>query len=356
MACLRHRLPALGVDSYWVVDAASVRYLTGFTGQESTLLVTCDRSVLITDSRFDEQAAREACVDEVVVRRRGMAATAGLVSRRMGLRRTGFGSRHVSYEDWHAFGSEAGGAEAVPCRDDPVERMRALKCRQEVEAIAGAVRVAQTAFRRFLAQVEPGRTEKWLAGRLEWEMVEAGAEGAAFQTICAVDERASLPHAVPTGRRVGPDSALLVDWGARCGGYACDLTRVVATGKIPSHVERLTQLVVAAQEAAFERMAPGVRCAEVDHAARSVVLRAGYGAYFGHGLGHGVGLGVHEAPRLGAGETELLLPGMVVTVEPGVYLPGRGGVRIEDVVLITKDGHELLSSLSRGPGDPQEVL
>ncbi len=350
MEYFRSRLPSMRLDAYWVVDPADVRYLSGFTGEESTLLVTRDWSGLITDSRFEEQAGAEALVDEIVLRQKGMAATVGLLSRRMGLRRIAFTSRHLAYADWQALSSELVQARLVPCGEGLPERMRARKSREEAKAIALAVRLAERAFLRFVQQVQPGRTERWLAGRLEWEMVVAGAERAAFDTICAVGERASLPHAVCTERQVGPDGVVLVDWGARVGGYHSDLTRIVGTGTMPRRVRELAQVVLEAQEAALEKLAPGVSCGEVDRAARTVVARAGYGPNFGHSVGHGVGLTVHEAPRLAAGEVDVLLPGMVVTVEPGIYVPGEGGVRIEDVVVVTDGGCEVLSSLEREPG------
>jgi Xaa-Pro aminopeptidase len=189
-----------------------------------------------------------------------------------------------------------------------------------------------------------------MAGLLEWEMKQGGADEPAFKTICAVGERASLPHAPCTDRSAGPDSPILLDWGARVGGYNSDLTRMTGTGTMPDPILELAQVVLEAQETAFERLGPGVRCRDVDEAARSVVVRAGYGPNFGHGLGHGVGLEVHEAPRLAAKVEEVLLPGMVVTIEPGIYLPGVGGVRIEDMAVITPGGHEVLSSLERRPG------
>ncbi len=350
LACLRDRLGALGVDACWVVDPANVRYLTGFTGEDSTLLVSEERAVLVTDSRFQEQAQGEAGVDEIVCRTDGMVPTAGALCERMGLGRIGLASSHVTHADWMALAREAPAAELVALERGPADSMRMRKSREEVEAIVGALRVAEGAFERLTAQVRPGLTERWMAGLLEWEMKQGGADEPAFKTICAVGERASLPHASCTDRSAGPDSAILFDWGGRVGGYNSDLTRMAATGTMPEPILELAQVVLEAQEAAFERLGPGVRCCDVDEAARNVIVRAGYGPNFGHGLGHGVGLEVHEAPRLAARDEEILLPGMVVTVEPGIYLPGVGGVRIEDMAVITPGGCEVLSSLERRPG------
>jgi len=243
-------------------------------------------------------------------------------------------------------------AELRACAGGLVERLRTRKGGEELESIRAALRVAEDAFRRFTHCLEPERSERWLAGRLEWEMARAGAERAAFETICAVDERASLPHAVRTERTLGHGGVLLVDWGARVDGYCCDLTRLAAPGTIPRRVEELLQIVLEAQETALATLAPGVPCCEVDRAARAVIARAGYGHRFGHSLGHGVGLEVHEAPRLAPQVDAVLLPGMVVTVEPGIYLPGTAGVRIEDMVVVTDRGCEIISSLPREPAGP----
>jgi len=349
LAYLQGRLAAMGLDAYWVVDPANVRYLSGFTGDDSTLLVSAGRSVLVTDSRYEEQACAEAAVDEIECRRVPMAACVATLCRKQGVGKLGLAARKVVHADWDALSSALPAVGLAAFQEGPVERMRVRKSREELESIMAALEVAQAAFGRFSARAEPGRSERWLAALLEWEMKSAGADDAPFETICAVDERASLPHAGCTDRPLVADSALLVDWGARVGGYCCDLTRVVGAGTMPACAEELAQVVVQAQEAACERLGPGVPCCEVDRAARAVIARAGYGRYFGHATGHGVGLEVHEAPRLGAGVESILLPGMVVTVEPGIYLPGVAGVRIEDVAVITPRGCELLSSLDKWP-------
>jgi Xaa-Pro aminopeptidase len=189
-----------------------------------------------------------------------------------------------------------------------------------------------------------------VAARLEFEMRALGAEQASFETICAVGPRGSLPHATAGETLLDAQQTVLLDWGARLAGYCSDLTRVVALGRIPGDVERLAEVVLAAQEAVFATLRPGVPCREADAAGRRVIAEAGHERHFGHGIGHGVGLCVHEAPRLSQSSDDTLAPGMVVTVEPGIYIPGRTGVRIEEMVLITEDGHEVLTSLPRRPG------
>jgi Xaa-Pro aminopeptidase len=183
----------------------------------------------------------------------------------------------------------------------------------------------------------------------------AGADGASFDTICAADAAASVPHAIPGERRLVPDGAVLFDWGARLDGYCSDLTRVYCTGRIAPNVGDLAQIVLEAQAAVLDVLKPGNRCCDADAAGRAVIAKAGHGHHFGHGVGHGVGLLVHEAPHLAPGVETVLLPGMVVTVEPAVYLPGEAGVRIEDMALITSDGCEVLSSLARTPVELQST-
>ncbi len=197
------------------------------------------------------------------------------------------------------------------------------------------------------ASLTGSQTEREVAANIEHEIRRFGGRGCSFEPIVAVGARAALPHAPPTERQMREADFVLIDWGAREGLYVSDLTRVFVTGRISPKLERVYEVVLKAQLRAIETLRPGVRMADVDRAARSVIEQAGFGERFGHGLGHGIGLAVHEAPRLVDQNQQELKPGMVITVEPGIYLPGWGGVRIEDDVLITRDGHEVLSSLPK---------
>jgi Xaa-Pro aminopeptidase len=345
----RRTMDADGLDGYWVVEAANVRYLCGFTGHDSTLVVTASESALITDSRYAEQAEAEACVSRVISRQAPMAAVLGTLCRDGGVKRLGVTAAAVSHAQFEAAVSACDPTQVVGRGEGIAEQMRMCKDADEVAAIRATLGVAEAAFMDLVARVEPGRTERWLAARLEYQMRLGGAEGAAFETICAAGPRASMPHAVSGEARVEADSAVLLDWGARLNGYCSDLTRVVGTGRIPSGLCDLVEIVLDAQEAVFECLKPGTCCGDADAAGRAVIAKAGYGDRFGHGVGHGVGLAVHEGPRLGPKSEAALLPGMVVTVEPGIYLPGEAGVRIEEMVVITADGHQRLSSLPRRP-------
>ena len=345
----RSRFLRLGLDAYWVVSPVNVRYLTGFRGQESTLIVDSKRSFLITDFRYLEQAGKEAQADEIVSRDRPMAVEAAVLCKKLGVRKIGIAARNVTHADWTVLQKELPGAELRPVERGIVERMRLRKTPAEVEAIRAALAVSEKGLLRCLERLRPGHTERWVAATLEYEMRLAGAEGPAFDTICAADAHASLPHYVTGGAQIAHGSSLLIDWGATVDGYNSDLTRVVGVGKMRARTRELAEIVLAAQEAALERVGPGVPRKDVDGAARAVIAKAGYGRCFGHALGHGVGLEVHEGPRLGPEEKEVLLPGMVLTVEPAIYLPGTGGVRIEEMVVVTDSGCQVLSTVRKKP-------
>lgn len=346
----RHRMTARELDSYYLTQPADIRYLTGFSGEDSALLVTGERCVLLTDSRFTEQAEEERTACEIMCRSGPMAKAVGTLLRETEPERLGMTSSSVTHAAFLAVQAEAPGTDAIACAEGITEEMRLCKDADEVAAIRSALELAERTFAEFQSEVRRGRTEKWLAARLEFEMRAAGADGASFPTICAVGANASKPHAVPTEAEVAARCGVLFDWGARLDGYCSDLTRMSCVGTIPRKTRELADIVMAAQEAAFGVLRPGCTCREADAAARDVVAAAGYGEFFGHGLGHGVGLEVHEAPRLAPARETVLAPGMVVTIEPGIYEPGVAGVRIEEMVLITPDGHEVLSTLPRAPG------
>ena len=351
MTTFRRRLEPAGLDGYWLTDAANVRYLSGFRGEDSTLLVTPGRSVLITDSRYVEEAERQAAVDEVVSRHTAMAQAVGGACKSLAIRRLGLTSAELTYADFEGLAAADPTLELVACKAGIVERMRARKDAAEVDAIRAALACAEEALCSMLKEVKPGRTERWLAARLEYEMRTRGAEDAAFDTICAAGANASMPHAVSGDGRVAAGAGVLFDWGARLDGYCCDLTRMVGVGRIPSQLRDLVEVVLAAQEAVFARLKPDSHCGDADAAGRAVIAKAGYGRQLGHSIGHGVGLQIHEQPWMGPQSETVLLPGMVVTVEPGIYLPGEIGVRVEEMALITQEGHEVLTRLPRRPAD-----
>jgi Xaa-Pro aminopeptidase len=345
---LRRPLKKLGLEALLVTDLNNVTYLTGFTGDDSYLLVRRDGEVLISDPRYATQLEEECPGLEVFIRKPGVAMLQGLLrilkDSKLGKVGIEADSMSVGLRDNVADG--AAGLEVVPTTG-LVERLRRIKDKDEITQIRHSIHIAQRAFAVLRATLCPEKTEKQVANELEYQMRSFGARSVAFPSIVAVGPRAALPHAPPTDRTVGSGDILLVDWGAAAGLYRSDLTRVLITGKISPKLERIYRVVLSAQLAAIEAIRPGVACGEVDRVARQRIAKEGYGRYFGHGLGHGVGLQVHEAPRMAARGPGTLRPGMVVTVEPGIYLPGWGGVRIEDDVLVTPTGHEVLTSVPK---------
>ncbi len=225
-----------------------------------------------------------------------------------------------------------------------VEALREIKDKEEIAELQEAVWLAEKAFEVIRASLRPEQTEREIAANIEHQIRQFGGEGCSFPPIVAVGSRAALPHAQPTERRIGESEFVLIDWGAQARLYRSDLTRVLMTGKISPKVRDIYRVVLKANRAGIDAVRPGVLMSEVDAAARCVIEKAGYGKQFGHGLGHGIGLDIHEAPRLNSTSKRPLKPGMVVTIEPGIYLPGIGGVRIEDDVLVTRAGKKVLTT------------
>ena len=344
---LRKRFRSLRVGGLLVSNMHNVRYLSGFTGEDSALLMSGEGDVLVTDSRFTEQAGEEAQGVAVVTRRRRslMAAVASR-ARQAEIARLGFEARALTVRAHGELGDRARRMELVPTTGE-VEQLRQIKDRYEVAAIEQAVRAAEGAFQDVRHLIRPRVTEIDLARALEVAMLQRGAEAPAFPTIVAFAERASLPHARPTKRRLRSGEAVLVDWGARVDFYNSDLTRVLFLDKIPRLLEHIYRVTLAAQGTALRRIGTGISSQQADAVARRYIARKGYGRHFRHNLGHGIGLEVHEDPGLRRGGERTLQPGMVVTVEPGIYVPRRGGVRIEDMVLIRRSGPRVLTQAPR---------
>ena len=352
LKALRERLSRSKADALLVTETRDIRYLTGFVGDDSWLLVPQrGRYVhILSDSRFEEQIAREAPWARSVMRSGSIAdAAAALCDRLRSVDRVGVQPNSMTLATRKALIKALGGARRVVPISDGLLRQRSVKTDAEVAAIEAALRIQERAFEELLAFLEPGMREYEAAAYLEYRMRALGADGRSFPTIMAVGANAALPHAVPGDARIRSSEVLLIDWGARKDGYCSDLTRVVAPGSMPPAMREVYAVVLEAQQAGIDAIGPGVELRAVDAAARSVIERAGYGDRFGHGLGHGIGLDIHERPALSprAEPGEALEPGHVVTVEPGVYLPGVGGVRIEDDVLVTAKGHRVLSRLPK---------
>ncbi|HEY8395002.1 MAG TPA: Xaa-Pro peptidase family protein [Thermaerobacter sp.] len=345
---LRRRMAEEKVDGIWVGSPANRRYLSGFTGSSGWLLITADRAELWTDFRYLEQAAAQAPAFEVVRHEPDVYQHLGRRAGELGLTRLGFERDHLTYGQWERL--RAGlpdTVELVPVAGW-VEELRRVKDPGEIAAIRQAARIADEALLEVLAGLRPGMTEREVALQLEFAMRRRGAEGVAFDFIVASGPRSSLPHGLASERVIEEGDLVTIDYGAVYAGYASDCTRTVVIGRAGQRQREIYDIVLEAQRRAMAAVRPGATGADVDRAAREVIEAAGYGEHFGHATGHGVGLEVHEGPRLAAtAGDQVLAPGMVVTVEPGIYLPGWGGVRIEDLVVVTEDGGEVLTRVTK---------
>ncbi len=340
-AMSRAKLPAFLITSHM-----DTFYATGFTGEDSAILVLPRAVHVISDGRFDEAIDNEVPWATKHLRKGVLSAEIGNVCRKLGLKRVGIQPEGMSLATHQAI------KKAIrPCRpvDAPpiTATLREIKSQQELTILRKSIRIAEEAMKATLATIEPGMKEIEAAARLEFEMRHRGASGVAFGTICATDGNAAHPHAHAGNRKFRKSCMILFDWGARFGFYCSDLTRVYFIGKIPPRIGDVYEIVLEAQLAAIDAIRPGRRCCDIDAVARNVITRAGYGEQFTHGLGHGLGLDVHEAPSLSWRSDKPLKEGMLVTVEPGIYLPGVGGVRIEDDVLVTSRGAKVLTSIGK---------
>lgn len=345
---LLRQVMELGVDGILVTDEINVRYLSGFSGDSSYLLLTPDHSFILSDSRYDTQIAEECPDLELITRtaRKEMRESLHETVQAAGLNQLALETDSISKQ---VFDQMASIMSDVQWRatQQLVVTQRAIKDAEEIEIIRHSVRLAERAFLSARARLTASQTEQQTAWQMESVIRELGGEGRSFDMIVGVGARAALPHAGTTDVAIGQAPFVLFDWGANYRGYASDLTRMVVTGEVSDEFVKVYNTVLEAQEKAIAAIAPGVSMKAVDTIARQHIAEAGYGDYFGHGLGHGFGLQIHEQPRLSPTSEGVLEPGMVVTVEPGIYLPGNLGVRIEDDVLVTFDGHEVLSELPK---------
>ncbi len=345
---LRRAVKEAGAQALLVTNFVNVRYLTGFTGEDSYIVVHRDGDLLISDPRYEEQIGEECPGLKTFIRAPQVTIfdatvdqlTKGKWSKVLveaeSITLAMFERLKAKLSDV-SFGMSSG----------LVEALRTIKDKEEIATLRVAIEVAQRVFTSVRATLRSTQTEWDVACEIDRLTRQLGGTGTSFKPIVAVGPRAALPHAVPGAPTIGSSPFVLIDWGAMVDGYRSDLTRVLATSKIPPKFVKMYECVLAAQLAAIDAMKPGVMVSQVDSIARAVIEKQGMGKQFNHGLGHGIGLDIHEAPRLGKNQDRPLEAGMVVTVEPGVYFPGFGGVRIEDDILITRDGHEVLSHLPR---------
>jgi len=350
LSACRKNIQQKRLDGYLVTNRSDQFYLTGFDGEDGAILVLSKRVYLLTDGRFAEEAVESAPWASAVIRQGALNEAIARLAKKHRLKQIGFQPARLSVRDHGALRKVIRPTQLV-AMPPVIEKLRLRKDSAEIAAIEQAIRVAEEAFKATVRKISLGTTERQLAARLQHEMLDRGAAEASFPIIVAEGSNSSLPHAKPGDRKLRSGSAVLIDWGATVGHYRSDLTRVIFIRRIPPRFRRMYEQVLAAQAEAIDAIRPGVPMRDVDAKARAVLERVGMDRQFTHGLGHGIGLDIHEPPRLSKKDAAPLEAGMVVTVEPGVYFPGVGGVRIEDDVLVTEDGYRVLSSLSKKLND-----
>jgi Xaa-Pro aminopeptidase len=336
----------LDVDVLLVTNLTNVRYLTGYTGTNGMAAVGRDVRRFLTDFRYVEQAREQVTEFDRLTGERDLVSDAGKLLPG-GPLRLGFEAEHVTVAKRDRLREALpDDVELVPTRQ-LVENLRRVKDEGEIEAIRAAAKLADEAFEAAIAAGVVGKTERELAWALERQIRERGADVVAFPPIVAAAGHGALPHAVPRDVPIPRDTLIVIDWGAKLDGYCSDCTRTLATGPLDDDAAAAYALVERAQSNSLEGVAPGLGGREIDGLSREIIAGAGHGEHYGHGLGHGVGMEVHEAPTLSQRSEDTLAPGNIVTVEPGVYVPDRFGVRIEDLVVVRESGHEVLTSIPK---------
>ena len=348
LAKLRKVLPEQDLDAILISQPENRRYLSGFTGSAGWLIISAEQAVLVTDFRYFEQVGRQAPAFELAKIKTKFSDLLPELLGELGVGRLGFESQHMTVDQLYTMSQAAEGVEFVPLKDT-VEALRAVKDEDEIDALRRSVAMTDAAFAYFLERVRPGMTEREAAWEIEASMRTQGASKVAFDLIVAAGPNGALPHARPGDHSIQPGEPVVVDIGCVVDGYCSDMTRTFCLGQPSAKYLAVWDVVLQAQEAAQAAIRAGVSGVEVDGAARDLIARAGYGEYFGHGLGHGVGLAVHEGPRAGKLSEDILQAGMSLTVEPGIYLPGEFGVRLEDLVIIGQKGTEILTNTPKMP-------
>jgi len=335
----------LQLDCLVVESLPNLRYLTGFSGSSGRLLLTRERGWFVCDSRYTLQARDEVAGLEIVEHGQSLEAIADL-QHREGWQRIGFEAAHTTVSCHQQLSARLPEAVLVAVGAE-LDAVRDRKDQHELTALACVAKLASAAFLALLPRICPGVTESELALELEFEMRRRGAEGRAFDFIVASGERGAMPHGRASNKQIQPGELLTIDFGAVLDGYHSDETVTVAVGQVDSRQQQMYDVVLAAHDRAIAAARPGISCKELDAVARDYITEKGFGNYFGHGLGHGVGLEIHEKPTLSPRSEAELAEGMVVTIEPGIYIPGWGGVRIEDTIVVTADGCRIVTEVPK---------
>ncbi|WP_203624380.1 MULTISPECIES: Xaa-Pro peptidase family protein [unclassified Lacticaseibacillus] len=345
---LQAELPALKVDALLVTDPVNVTYLTGFTGNESALLVAQDYAWFITDSRFTEQVKVEVHNAELVLHSHGLLGEAGVIADANGLKTLGFEADVMTYADFQKLPANV----TWQATTNVVPALREVKDEDELKLIEKAIQIAEAGYQHVLDTIKPGMTELQVATDLDFYMRSLGASGTSFETIVASGKRAAMPHGAATDKKIEDGDVITLDWGCIYQGYVSDITRTFAVGEPDEKLKAVYKIVYDCNKATAAMMAPGVLGKAINGFAHQYIEDKGYGQYFGHGTGHGIGLSIHEGPGAwGPYANTPQAEGNVETDEPGIYIPDLGGVRVEDDLLITKSGAKYLTTPA-----PSELL
>lgn len=330
-------------EAFLVISPENRLYLTGFESTDGYLLVTAEESVFLTDSRYIEAArAKVTGCTEIALLKNAAEDLNGYI-KSLNINKVYIEASRLSVGQFNSLGASLDCECLAEKADEAIKELRRTKTESELKNICAAQRIAEQAFEHIRTFIKPGVTDREIGLELDYFMLRAGAQALSFETIAVSGMNSSMPHGVPTDKKVERGDFVTMDYGAVVNGYHSDMTRTVAVGEVSGKQAEVYDTVLKAQLTSLDLLAPGVACKAADAAARDVINAAGYGEFFGHGTGHGVGVEIHEFPVLNPRSTEILAPGDVVTVEPGIYLPGEFGVRIEDMAFITENGSENLT-------------
>jgi len=361
LSLIRKSLAKSNFDTFMIIIEENRRYLSGFTGEDTqfdesagALFITDSKLILATDSRYALQAKNQAPLFDIVCYKEGLAKELPDIADMLGIKRLGFESVRMSYIQYSKMAGELKSSgmlvELVPT-EDIVENLRLIKDETEIDTLKKALLISESVFKHIKSTIKPGITERQAAWMMEKEMRETGAQSLSFPSIVASGPNSALPHAIPSSREIKAGEPILFDWGARLDGYCSDISRTVIIGTPDEIFKKVFTTVHDAQQMATEAVKPGMSSKAVDKIARDHIKKSGFKGKFGHGLGHGTGLAVHEMPRISPLKNIKLEPGMVFTVEPGIYIQGWGGIRLENMVVVRDNGVEVLNQI-----DPADFL
>lgn len=334
------------LDGILITSTYNRRYASNFTGTAGVVLISFDKAIFITDFRYVEQATKQCEGFEIIQQKTSIPEEVAALIASLGIKKLGFEQDHMTFASYKVYEAAIKGAELVPF-SGIIEKLRLIKTEPEIKILKEAAEIADAAFKHIITFIQPGRSELEVSNELEFFMRKEGATSSSFDIIVASGLRSALPHGVATDKQIEKGDFVTLDFGAYYKGYVSDITRTVAVGNPSEQLKEIYQIVLEAQLRGVNGVKPGISGKEADALTRDYITEKGYGEYFGHSTGHGIGLEVHEGPNLSIKSDIVLEPGMVVTVEPGIYIPGVGGVRIEDDTLITNDGNERLTYSSK---------